>query len=179
MAFCTLAQSDSSQRRNPQKIMPGSPLPENSSSRLTGRQWLVLGLLFFAVAINHIDRAVIGVLKPLLDVELGWNQKDYGWMVTAFQAAYASGYLLAGRWVDRVGVRTGLLLAVTVWSGAAMSHALACTVLGFSLARSGWPRAAVSPRRSRRWRNGFRGSSGRLRRDCSMRAVRWARSPVR
>lgn len=116
--------------------MTGSPLPENSSSRLSSKQWLVLGLLFFAVAINYIDRAVIGVLKPLLDVELGWNQKDYGWMVTAFQAAYASGYLLAGRWVDRVGVRTGLLLAVTLWSGAAMSHALARTVLGFSLARS-------------------------------------------
>jgi len=103
---------------------------------MTNYRWGVVALLFFAVTVNYVDRAVLGVLKPLLDQKLGWDQKDYGWMVTAFQAAYASGYLLAGRWVDRVGVRLGLLLAVAVWSGAAMAHAATHSVLGFSAARS-------------------------------------------
>ena len=74
---------------------------------MTHYRWGVIGLLFFAVTINYIDRAVLGILKPVLDVELGWNQKDYGWMVTAFQASYAAGYLLAGRCIDRIGVRLG------------------------------------------------------------------------
>ena len=110
------------------------PLPPDSSSAC-GRR-LVLAFLFTVVAISYIDRSVISVLKPLLDVKLGWDQKDYGWMVTAFQGAYAAGYLLAGRWVDRIGVRTGLMLAVGLWSAAAAGQALASTVVGFSMALS-------------------------------------------
>ncbi len=103
---------------------------------MTRCRWTVVGLLFFAVTVNYIDRAVLGVLKPLLDQELGWDQKDYGWMVTAFQASYAAGYLLAGRLFDRIGVRVGFLLAVSLWSLAAMAHAVARSVLAFSIARS-------------------------------------------
>jgi MFS transporter, ACS family, hexuronate transporter len=103
---------------------------------MTHYRWAVVALLFFAVTVNYIDRAVLGVLKPLLDRELGWDQKDFGWMVTAFQATYAAGYLLAGRLMDRIGVRFGLWLAVSAWSIAAMAHGLARTVLEFSVARS-------------------------------------------
>jgi len=103
---------------------------------MTHFRWRVVALLFFAVTVNYIDRAVLGVLKPLLDQELGWDQKDFGWMVTAFQATYAAGYLLAGRLMDRIGVRAGLMLAVSAWSVAAMAHGLARSVLGFSAARS-------------------------------------------
>jgi len=109
--------------------------PSPDSTR-THYRWVVVVLLFFAVTVNYIDRAVLGILKPVLDQQLGWDQKDYGWMVTAFQAAYASGYLLAGRWFDQIGARLGLLLAVSVWSGAAVAHAAARSVLGFSAARS-------------------------------------------
>ena len=93
-------------------------------------------LLFFAITVNYIDRAVLGVIKPLLDSALGWNQTDYGWMVTAFQAAYAVGYAFSGRLLDRLGVRIGFSLLVLFWSLAAMSHAAAATVLGFSVARA-------------------------------------------
>src|SRR5262249_43410688 len=72
----------------------------------------------------------------MLDVNLGWTQLDYGWAVTAFQAAYAIGYVLAGRWFDQIGVRAGLLIAVTAWSFAACAHALVHAVLGFIIARA-------------------------------------------
>lgn len=98
--------------------------------------WIVVALLFLATTINYMDRAVLGVLKPLLDADLNWTQIDYGWVVTAFQAAYAVGYLLAGRWFDQIGVRAGLLFAVTAWSLAACGHALAHAVLGFAIARA-------------------------------------------
>jgi ACS family hexuronate transporter-like MFS transporter len=103
---------------------------------MTHFRWGVVALLFFAATVNYVDRAVLGILKPVLDQQLGWDQKDYGWMVTAFQAAYATGYVLAGRLFDRIGVRLGLLAAVMTWSGAAMAHALARSVLAFSTARS-------------------------------------------
>jgi MFS transporter, ACS family, hexuronate transporter len=112
--------------------------PEDAQAPATDGaiHWIVVSLLFLATTVNYLDRAVLGVLKPMLDVDLGWNQIDYGWMVTAFQATYAIGYVLAGRWIDQIGVRTGLLIAVTAWSFAAGAHALANTVVGFIMARS-------------------------------------------
>ncbi|MBI5396188.1 MAG: MFS transporter [Verrucomicrobia bacterium] len=101
-----------------------------------GYRWIICALLFFATTVNYIDRAVLGVLKPLLDKELGWTQVDYGWMVTAFQLTYALGYVAGGRLMDRIGVRVGFTLAVTLWSVAAMAHAAARTVFGFSAARA-------------------------------------------
>lgn len=99
-------------------------------------RWVVCVLLFFAVMVNYIDRAVFAVLKPMLDEQLGWDQKDYGWMVTAFQASYAIGYVVAGRFFDRVGVRWGFMVVVVLWSVAAVAHAAAHSVTDFIVARA-------------------------------------------
>jgi ACS family hexuronate transporter-like MFS transporter len=109
--------------------LPGSGAPDGAL------RWSICGLLFFATTVNYIDRAVLGVLKPALDTVFGWNQKDYGWVVTAFQAAYALGYVGAGYLIDRIGVRIGLMLAVAVWSFAGMAHAAVGLVLGLGAAK--------------------------------------------
>lgn len=88
-------------------------------------RWVICGLLFFAITVNYIDRQVIGVLKPVLEKEFGWTQVDYSNIVFSFQLAYAIGMLLMGYLIDRLGVRTGLLLAVVVWSLAAVGHGFA------------------------------------------------------
>lgn len=98
-------------------------------------RWVICGLLFYATTINYIDRQVIGLLKPVLEKELGWREAEFGWMVFAFQTAYALMMPLAGRLMDAIGTRLGYLLAVVVWSTAAMGHALASTVTQFALAR--------------------------------------------
>jgi ACS family hexuronate transporter-like MFS transporter len=87
-------------------------------------RWGICALLFFATTLNYVDRQVIGILKPTLAGELGWNEIDYSNIVFAFQIAYAFGYAGAGRLIDRLGVRLGYLLAVLFWSLAAMAHAL-------------------------------------------------------
>lgn len=86
-------------------------------------RWVICGLLFLAATINYIDRQVIGILKPTLQAQFGWSEIDYGDIVFAFQLAYAVGFLLAGRVIDRVGARVGFSLAIIVWSIAAMAHA--------------------------------------------------------
>jgi ACS family hexuronate transporter-like MFS transporter len=92
-------------------------------------RWIVCGLLFLAATINYIDRQVIGILKPTLQGEFGWSEVDYADIVFAFQFAYAIGLVLAGRVIDRLGVKIGFAIAIVVWSLAAMAHAEA-TVLG-------------------------------------------------
>ncbi len=106
-----------------------------NAGKTTHFRWMIVLLLFFATTINYIDRAVLGILKPVLEVELGWNQIDYGNVVTAFTIAYALGYVLAGRLLDLIGVRVGYLLSVTLWSLAAMAHAAVNSLTGFGLAR--------------------------------------------
>jgi len=92
-------------------------------------------MLLAATTINYIDRQVLGVLAPFLQQQIGWNEVEYGYIVTAFQAAYAIGLLCAGAIIDRFGTRIGYAIAIGVWSLAAMSHALATGVVGFALAR--------------------------------------------
>jgi ACS family hexuronate transporter-like MFS transporter len=98
-------------------------------------RWTICALLFFAATINYIDRQVIGILKPSLQTELGWSESDYGWIVFSFQTAYAIGLLVVGRLMDWLGTRRGLSVGVAFWSVAAMGHAFARSVLGFSVAR--------------------------------------------
>ena len=98
-------------------------------------RWAICALLFFVITINYIDRQVLGVLKPVIEQDLGWSEVDYGNIVSAFQFSYGIGLLVVGRILDRVGTRWGMAVAIAVWSVAAMFHAAARTVLAFMLAR--------------------------------------------
>lgn len=100
-------------------------------------RWAIVALLFFATTVNYFDRFLMGILAPLLETEIGWTEQQYGYIVAAFQFAYASGTLLMGYFIDRVGVRTGFAVAVTLWSIASMLHAAARSWVGFALARVG------------------------------------------
>lgn len=98
-------------------------------------RWSVVALLFFATTVNYIDRQVLGILAPVLQKQIGWNQIDYGYIVTAFQAAYAIGLLTVGRFIDKVGTKIGYGVSIFVWSLAAMGHALVESAFGFGVAR--------------------------------------------
>lgn len=98
-------------------------------------RWTVCALLFFATTINYIDRQVIGILAPLLEKEIGWSEADYGFIVTAFQTAYAIGLFLIGRMMDVLGTKKGYSVAMVVWSLSAMAHSFARSAFGFGTAR--------------------------------------------
>ena len=98
-------------------------------------RWRICAMLLAATTINYIDRQVLGVLAPFLQETFSWSEIDYGYIVTAFQAAYAIGLLCAGAVIDRLGTRIGYAIAIAIWSVAAMSHALAASVVGFMIAR--------------------------------------------
>ena len=95
-----------------------------------------MALLFGATTVNYMDRQVLGILAPTLTRELGWRETDYAAIVSWFSVAYGVGLLGMGRLLDRIGVRRGLTGFVGLWSLAAMGHALASTVTGFSVARA-------------------------------------------
>lgn len=122
---------------------PGVILPDgrrvDASSfppALSRYRWTICALLFVVTTINYMDRQVLGILAPTLQTDLHWSESQYANVVSAFSLAYALGFLVAGRWLDRVGVRRGFMTAVIVWSLAAIGHAFARTTATFSAARA-------------------------------------------
>lgn len=47
---------------------PPMRLAEHGSTRF---RWLICALLFLATTINHVDRKILALLKPMLDTDLG------------------------------------------------------------------------------------------------------------
>ena len=106
-----------------------------SNTGAPSHRWVILALLFFATTINYIDRQILALLKPMLDAELGWTNEQYGYVNSAFQAAYAFGLVGFGWFIDRFGVKIGYAVSIFAWSAAAAAHALVGSVSGFRWAR--------------------------------------------
>jgi len=122
-------------RINPTAELSGSAIPNDAAALVGHYRWVICALLFFATTINYLDRQVLGVLAPLLQKQIGWDEAQYSYIVAFFQAAYAIGLLLSGNIIDRVGLRIGYAAALGLWSLATMGHALVRTVSGFAAAR--------------------------------------------
>lgn len=107
-----------------------SPVPKAGRYR-----WLIVAVLFAATTVNYIDRTMLGLLAPTLGEDLGWSENDYGNIVTAFQAAYALGFLAMGWLVDRFGPKIGYAIAISIWTIGHVAHGFASSVVSFMLAR--------------------------------------------
>ena len=110
---------------------------EGIVGRIGNYRWLICALLFFATTINYVDRQILGILATDkgFQATISWNEAEYGYVQTVFQAAYALGLLLVGNLMDRFGTRKGFSFAISFWSVAAVCHSLAHSVMGFGAAR--------------------------------------------
>jgi ACS family hexuronate transporter-like MFS transporter len=104
-------------------------------SAITRSQTMLVALIFFATALNYVDRQVLALLKPTLQAEFQWTDAQFAHLGSSFQLAAAATLLIVGWIVDRFGVRIAYGAAVALWSLAGMAHALASTVQQFVLAR--------------------------------------------
>jgi len=114
------------------KMQPGAP---RTALTIPHLRWTICALLFLASTINYVDRQTVSVLKPHLQTVLHWSESDYGWIVFAFQLAYALMFTVAGVVMDWLGTRLGYAISITWWSIAAMAHALARGAISFGAAR--------------------------------------------
>ena len=111
-------------------------IPLCGNSKTTNYRWTVCALIFFATTVNYLDRQVIGILKPLLETDLGIGEKEYSYVIIAFQLFYAFSMVFTGQLIDRFGTRIGYGLSVFFWSLAAMGHAFARGAIGFGFWRA-------------------------------------------
>ena len=112
-------------------------IQEKALTTKTGNyRWTICSLLFLATTINYVDRQILSLVKPILDVELGWSNEEFGIVNAVFQGAYGFGLLFFGWFVDRYGSKVGYAVSIVAWSLAAMGHSVVSTVTGFMIARA-------------------------------------------
>jgi ACS family hexuronate transporter-like MFS transporter len=96
----------------------------------------ILLLLLLATTINYLDRGALGVILPEIRRDLLLDTRTYGWIVVAFQLAYAVGSPLGGKLLDRVGTRVGYGICVGLWSLMAALQGAVRSALGLGLVRA-------------------------------------------
>src|SRR5271169_6543758 len=98
-------------------------------------RWWIVWTLFFSTVTNYISRQTFSVLAPLISAQYHLTHTELGRILGAFQISYALTWLLGGIFLDAVGTRLGLALAVIFWSVNNILTASAASVFGFAAFR--------------------------------------------
>jgi ACS family D-galactonate transporter-like MFS transporter len=97
----------------------------------------ILALISSAVAINYLDRAVLGIAAPLIQQQFALSPALMGVVFSAFSWSYFLGQVPSGVLLDRFGTRAIYSLSLLGWSLATLLHSAATgfgSLLGLRLA---------------------------------------------
>jgi ACS family hexuronate transporter-like MFS transporter len=98
-------------------------------------RWWIVWTLFFSTVTNYISRQTFSVLAPMITVQYHLSHTELAKILGAFQISYAVTWFVGGIFLDLVGTRVGLALAVTFWSIVNLLTAFAHSVFGFEASR--------------------------------------------
>jgi MFS transporter, ACS family, aldohexuronate transporter len=99
------------------------------------RRWRIVWVLFASTAINYISRQTLSVLAPEISKQFHLSHSDLSRIFGSFQFSYAVMWLLGGLFLDVVGTRLGLSLAVVWWSLVSIATSFANSAFSFGVLR--------------------------------------------
>lgn len=109
-----------------------------SAGKKTNYRWVMCSMLFFATAVNYMDRQVLSLTwKDFIAPEFHWTNNDYGNITAMFSIFYAVSLLFAGKFVDWMDTKKGYLWAIGVWSFGAILHAF-CGIATSGIVAGEW-----------------------------------------
>jgi ACS family hexuronate transporter-like MFS transporter len=89
--------------------------PESVTSSAAAR-WGAVSVFALASAWNYLDRLTLSAAAPRIRAEFHLTNTDFGWLLSAFALAYAAASPFVGWFLDRLGLETGIVCAVALWS---------------------------------------------------------------
>jgi MFS family permease len=101
-----------------------------------GQAWLLLLILMFAYASQHLQNLGISWFAPVLREEFRLTSAEIGWIFTAYGFGLVLGFILMTVVTALCGSRWGLVVALAGVSLAAAGFGLASSVLGMTAARA-------------------------------------------
>jgi MFS transporter, ACS family, hexuronate transporter len=94
-----------------------SPTPTSSSKA----RWAAVSFFALATAWNYLDRITLSAAAPRVMAEFHLSNTDYGWLIgPAFALPYALAAPFVGWLLDLLGLETGIVLSVGLWSLGAL-----------------------------------------------------------
>ncbi len=113
----------------------GSPQPKARVGQKVLRagrtRWWIVWTLFFSTTINYISRQTFSVLSPVIAAQFHFTHTDLAKIIGSFQLSYALTWLVGGIFLDVIGTRIGLAVAVIWWSLVNVLMGSASSVSGF------------------------------------------------
>ena len=98
--------------------------------------WAPSVVLMLSTLLSYVDRQTLAVLSPTILRDTGLSAGSYTDALSAFSFAYMIANPLWGSILDYVGLRVGMLAAVSLWTIASVSHAWVAGFVGFAAART-------------------------------------------
>jgi ACS family hexuronate transporter-like MFS transporter len=108
----------------------------STAPRVTWQMWVPCVGMALCSWLSFVDRQVLAILSPTILRDTGLTNQDFTNAASFFFLFYTFGNPVWGSVIDHIGLRKGMLLAVSVWTIASISHAWMTTFFGFALARA-------------------------------------------
>ena len=105
------------------------------SPRMRRMQWIAVGLVTAAIALNYIDRSTLAVGNVKIREEFGISATAIGALQSAWSITYALCQVPIGYFLDRLGPRYLVGVALILWSVAQGLGGLAVTYMQLLWAR--------------------------------------------
>lgn len=106
-----------------------------STTAFPRARWWIVWTLFGSTVINYINRQTLSVLAPVITKQFHLSHSELSNIFGAFQFSYAATWLLGGIFLDIVGTRLGLSLAVVWWSAVSALTSFANSAFSFGALR--------------------------------------------
>ena len=81
-------------------------------------RWRVFVILAMASFVAYVLRSDISIAAPVMMLELGLSELEWGWVIAAFTTSYAIFQFPGGIFGDKVGPRKALAIISSLWSVA-------------------------------------------------------------
>lgn len=110
--------------------MTSSPSSAVDAPPASSRRWLTLVVVGLAQLMVVLDSTVVNIALPEAQIDLGFDNGDRGWVITAYSLAFGSLLLLGGRIGDLIGRKRAFIIGLI---GFAIASALGGAADSFGL----------------------------------------------
>jgi ACS family hexuronate transporter-like MFS transporter len=109
--------------------------PTEGMLAVSRRRWWIIWVLFLSTVINYVNRQTLSILAPVISKQFHMTHEQLSHIFGAFQFSYAVTWLIGGIFLDIIGTRMGLSIAVIWWSLVSIVTSFANSVATFSSLR--------------------------------------------
>ncbi|WP_229679069.1 MFS transporter [Silvimonas amylolytica] len=110
-------------------------------------RWVIIVLFISGVTLNYVTRNSLGIMAPELKTLFNMSNEQYGYITTAFQAAYTIAQPICGWLIDVIGLKIGFAVCAVLWSITCIFHSGAANWIHLAILRffMGTTEAAAAP----------------------------------